>query len=297
MTYLAKMNSPMLSDEQKERALAPRPKKPSPLFSIINSDSTFHFIRKKSASKIDNFDTIKTFYDEGRHIKKMAFIEQDKLRKLAELKARFPNFGEVIDFIVGGLELKMIGNRYIRFEPIYLYGEPGIGKTEFVSQLAGVLGTGLEKANAATLSGSFSLAGSEAQWADSAPGMVSRAMMKNEYANFIFYLDEMEKAQALGNGGYPLNALFDLLEEQTAKTFVDLAYTDAVLFNASAVNFIGAGNGLAGIHPAILSRFNVFKIPSPTFEQMKTIVVNVHHSLLEKNYSDWGHFFSKDIDD
>jgi ATP-dependent Lon protease len=265
----------------------------SGVFSIINDESTFNFVRKKNRHTTDNFDYIQDFHNEGKHFKQTIKVTEDVLGSVRALYLTFPNFHDVIEHIEKQLILKSIGNRQVKFEPIYLWGEPGIGKTEFALSLSKALEAPLEKVNASILTGSFSLAGSESQWADSAPGIVAKAMLKNKFANFIFFLDELEKVHTTGNGGNPLNALFDLLEESSAKRFVDMAFGDTVLFDATAINFIASGNDKTGIHPAILSRFNVFEVPVPSIEQLKSIVQNIHHSLLEKN--DWGHYFSPNL--
>ncbi|QBZ82745.1 Lon protease [Hydrogenovibrio crunogenus] len=260
-------------------------------FAIISSNSSFEFMKKESGNRgaKDNFAKIKEFYYEGKHYKKVAKVTQQLLKELNKLKKRFPNFIEVIMHIENHLTLKTLGNKNIQIDPLYIWGEPGIGKTEFVFALSEVFGVDLEKCNAGQLGGAIALAGSEPQWSDSAPGLIVQGMMRSENANFIFFMDELEKVNHSGNNGNPLNALYDLLEERSASQFVDQAFTSAVLFDASALIFMASGNSTEGIHPALLSRLNVFEVPLPTIEHMKSIIQNIHVSILEG--SDWGSFF------
>lgn len=261
--------------------------------SIINPDSTFTFVRKKARGASDNFDYIEEFKNSGRDMKSLLRVTGEVMESLSMLKMSFPNFEPVIEFIENSLKLKMLGNKTLRFEPVFIHGKPGIGKTEFVYELSKSLKVVLEKFNASTLSGNFSLAGSESQWADSSPGLVVKAMLKSSHANFIFYLDEIEKAAVGGNAGHPLSALFDLLEDHSSKRFVDMAFGDSVLFDCSNINFIATGNSLDGVHPAIISRFNVFDIEMPDSEQMVEIVRNIHAKLIAEN--DWGNHFDKEL--
>jgi ATP-dependent Lon protease len=264
-------------------------------FPIIRAESTFEFIKRDSANRSakDNFAKIQSFYDEGKHLKRLVLVSDEVMEGLETLKKRFPNFIEVLCHIKNHLTLKTIGDQSVQINPIYLWGEPGIGKTEFVHALSEVLCVGMEKVNAAQLNGALALSGTEPQWGESAPGLVAQAMMRSENANFIFYLDELEKAFNSGSGGHPLNALYDLLEERTASVFVDQAFTNAVLFDASKIIFIASGNGLNTVHEALISRFNVFKIPLPSVEQMKQIVQGINKSLL--NSTDWGHYFDSSL--
>lgn len=264
---------------------------PTDTFQIIRPESTFEFMKKEPGNRTekDNFVKIKGFYSEGKHYKKVAKVTQNLLKEISRLKKRFPNFVEVILHVENNLILKGLGNKVIQIEPIYIWGEPGIGKTEFVFALSEVLGVELEKCNAAQLNGALALSGSEPQWAGSAPGLISQAMMRSEHANFIFFMDELEKTFNSGSGGDPLNALYDLLEERSASQFVDQAFTSAVLFDATALIFIASGNSTRGIHPALISRLNTFEVPLPTIQQMKTIVQSIHKSILEAY--EWGSFF------
>ena len=270
---------------------------PSNSFSIINSESSFEFMKKESGNRAlkDNFSKIKDFYNGRKHYKKMAKVTKKLLKELNALKQRFPNFDEVITHVENHLILNTLGKKNIKIEPIYIWGKPGIGKTEFVCALSEVFGTGLEKCNAGQLGGAMALGGSEPMWADSAPGLIVQGMMRSKYANFIFYIDELEKVNDIGNSGHPLNVLYDLLEERSASKFVDQAFTGAVLFDARALNFISSGNSTQGVHPALLSRLNVFEVPLPTLEHMKSIVQNIHKSILEEN--EWGHFFDSKLSD
>lgn len=266
-------------------------------FAIIRSESTFSFMRRGVGvgNKNDNFAKIQAFHDQDKHLKYVVKVTKKRLADVIKLKKDFPNFEEVITNIHKQLILKNLGDNTVYIEPIYVWGEAGIGKTEFIHALCKVLGIGMVNVNAAQLNGALALSGTEPQWGDSAPGMVSQAMMREDDANFIFYLDELDKAFNSTSGGHPLNALYDLLEERTASRFVDQAFTSAVLFDASKIIFMASGNSINTIHEALLSRFNVFKIPMPTIDQTKKIVQTINKSLLSKN--DWGYFFEPFLSD
>lgn len=265
-------------------------------FPIIRDESTFEFISRESGSRNtkNNITQLHEFYQKCRHLKPIERVTKRLLSNVRRLEKRFPNFSEVIGFIEDNLTLQFIGNKVIKIPPIYIWGEPGIGKTEFILALSEVLNVGMEKYNAAQMNGAMVLAGSEPQWSDSSPGLVSQAMIRSKTANFIFFLDELEKTFVSNSGGDPLNALYDLLEERSACRYVDQAYTGSVLFDATSIIFIAAGNGTKGVHAALLSRFNVFEIPLPTASHLKTIVHKVYERLLAEN--EWGGYFDSKLD-
>ena len=69
-----------------------------------------------------------------------ALQSADFMQKLDGLAAKFPNFGEVIEFIRQQFALNFVGDLRIELPPILLTGLPGIGKTYFANEFAKLVG-------------------------------------------------------------------------------------------------------------------------------------------------------------
>lgn len=224
---------------------------------------------------------LRELQDSRKHIKKLRKITDDTIEAVERLKTQFPNFKEVIDYLVDSFTMSSFGKGFVYFEPIFLLGAPGIGKTEFVYALTAVLELEMLKFNVGSMQTNATLAGTDPHWSNASPGKLSSGLISQSEANFIIFLDEIDKViQRPGNGGDPLSSLYDLLEKTSASKFVDGFYGVQVSFNASFINFIASGNTTDTLHPAVVSRFNVFELSSPSYDEAKIIAKNIHRSLL-----------------
>jgi ATP-dependent Lon protease len=222
-----------------------------------------------------------------------------KLATVADLKSlagfpcgQFPNFAELFEFLRGQFSLAMIGDQVFRLPPILLVGEPGIGKTEVIMRLATLVRTNFVVQNMASSQTNASLAGSDIYWSNSRHGAVFEALAFGRTANPIVFLDEIDKI--LTTQYDPLGALYGLLERKTAATFVDRALP-GVSIDASHTVWFAAANDERPIDEAILSRFKVFHIPTPTKEQMPTVVRSIYQDL--RSREQWGNAFEAELAD
>lgn len=219
---------------------------------------------------------------ESDPFKPLMTIQSTMFEQLNKLKTSFPNFSEVLNYLVSQFRLKQLSDCILHFKPILLVGNPGIGKTEFFHALSGILNLETIMFNVANMSASFSLTGTDASWRDGKPGAIANMLLNGKNSNFLLYLDEVEKSRPVSNGGDPLSVLYDLLEQRSAQKFVDEYFAEKVTFNASYMSVVATGNSLETIHPALRQRFHVFNIPDPDAEQSKTILQNIHLRLLEE---------------
>lgn len=184
---------------------------------------------------------------------------------LATLRARFPNFAEVVDTMRRWLvmsEREFAGNRVITLPPLLLLGQPGIGKTMFVEAFADALRLPLHRVDMASAQTSSRLSGSDEYWSNSKPGLLFEILAFSEHggvANSIVLLDEIDKA-SVDSRYDPLGPLYTLLERRTAAAFTDLAFPRTRL-DASHVLFIGTANDASPVPTPILSRMRQFEVP------------------------------------
>jgi ATP-dependent Lon protease len=105
-------------------------------------------------------------------------------------------------------------------------------------------------------------------------------------------LDELDKVN--GDSRYnPLGCLFTLLEKKAAQEFIDEALE--VKMNCSEIIWFASANTVETISSPILSRFTVFHIKDPSYEQQCKIAQSVYSDLLAENV--WGQKFVKQLGD
>jgi ATP-dependent Lon protease len=222
-----------------------------------------------------------------------AIVTQELMNSWELMRKKFPNFIDVINHYERILILaQLMSPPIIYVPPILLIGEPGIGKTRFLRELAELLRVDFFQADLASVSAGFVLSGSSTSWAEGKPGLVSDSRRNSNVANPIILLDEIDKAS--GDARYdPLGCLYPLLEKNTAEIFKDEALQ--VSMNCSFINWFASANFIEQIPEPIKSRFNIFQIKKPTPEQMKLVTQSVFNDLLNEN--DWGGKFNRKLSD
>ena len=193
-----------------------------------------------------------------------------------ELKKRFPNFKEAIELFEGNaIALKQLDMPY-EANPVLLIGEPGIGKTLFVSELAKLMGLPFFEISMNTLSASFALTGGNLQWGDASVGFIAKSLSESSIGNPIIMIDEIDKGN--GNSVFnPMNSLYGLLEAHSAKRFIDEALEVAI--DASKIIWVLAGNYIENIPEAILSRMRVININPPTKSDMPDVIKSIYSNI------------------
>jgi ATP-dependent Lon protease len=213
------------------------------------------------------------------------FDDMDSLSK------RFPNFAAVVDFYRQEFALaKLAENPVFSAQPLLVAGPPGIGKTFFCSELARIVNTNFEAIDMSSMTAGFVLSGNSSRWADSSYGKVVKALAHGRKANPLIVVDEIDKAG--GDKRYDsLGALYSLLEQETAKKFVDEALE--IPIDASYAVWVATANYLERIPEPIRSRFTVVEVAAPTIEQMASVVDSVYAKVRE-NHS-WGAMFHESL--
>lgn len=203
------------------------------------------------------------------------------------LIADFPNFEEVINYYKAQFRLLEETDKF-RINPILMVGKPGIGKSLFTKALEERLQTTLGYIDLSSASGGWLLNGLNASWQAAKQGKISEVLFKATTMNPIVVLDEIEKTGRQTQHD-PQSTLYSLLEENTAKDFVDEFIEQPI--DASGVIFIACANSLDGIPEPLLTRLKVFEIPDPTIEERQRIFRKIYQGA-----TDTSSLFSKDFD-
>lgn len=221
-----------------------------------------------------------TALTEGAEI---VFAKREMLEGLDALKEKFPNFSEVIDYLKGSVSLSLLKeNTGLYFEPVVLLGSPGLGKTAFSKALGKVLNIRSEVWAVSQFNQGFTLSGLDMGWASGKPGKIFNCMAKNNIANPIILLDEIDKTpEGIGNGSSSVNSvLLQLFEKETSSEFVDEAMDVPV--DASMINWICTANDISEISTPLLSRLKIFNIRKPTTREMPAIIDSIYGKLLSE---------------
>lgn len=209
------------------------------------------------------------------------------------LREHYPHFEEVITLLERRQALCRLSKiETMSFPPILLAGPPGVGKTQFASDLAKLMSVPIMECDMGTQSTGWVLSGLDLTWSSAKPGLVFDCLAEGDAFNPIVLLDELDKVNAApSNGTRPDSPLFKLLEPSSAKRFSD-NYIQ-VSIDASGIGWIATANDLKGVDEAIASRFRVFSIPVPTFEQRRAVAESVYASILAGE--EWGSAFQTEL--
>ena len=188
---------------------------------------------------------------------------------ITNLQIGFPQFAKVIEAVDNSIFVSSLTKNPFRMGPMLLQGEPGLGKTYFVKQLADALQLPYFEISLATITASFALSGGSVQWAEGTVGELAKIISRSPVANPIVLLDEVDKCVEEGRFN-PSKVLYSLLEPHTSRRFRDEALE--LELDMSHVIWICTANYPERMPPPILSRMNVFKISQPSPEQMKQVV-------------------------
>ncbi|WP_199032416.1 AAA family ATPase [Ralstonia sp. ASV6] len=193
------------------------------------------------------------------------------LKKLETTQVPFGNLREPIQKLKIDLTLmSAMRARDFRVRPILLTGQPGVGKTHFALKLAEILNVPMRKWSAGSAQASFQLAGSDSAWHHARPGMIIEMLASGSSATPVLILDEVDKIGS--DGRYPVTpVLLDLLEPETASAFQDTFFRMA--FDASRIIYVLTANDLNAVPVPLLSRVEVFDIPTPEPEQRLRLIL------------------------
>ncbi|MEF9384907.1 AAA family ATPase [Ralstonia solanacearum species complex bacterium KE056] len=193
------------------------------------------------------------------------------LKELEAAQSRFGNLHEPIEKLKLDLTLvSAMRTKDFRVRPILLTGQPGVGKTHFALKLAEILGVPMRKWSAGSAQASFQLTGGDSAWRDARPGMIVEMLASGKSATPVLILDEVDKIGS--DGSYPVTpVLLDLLEPESASAFHDTFFR--MPFDASRIVFVLTANDLSAVPAPLLSRVEVFDIPSPEPEQRLQLVL------------------------
>lgn len=218
-------------------------------------------------------------------------VNHSVLEGLKKLAICFPNFKLVIEFYVRQIALQLLNPQAVFYaDPVLIIGGAGIGKTAFTYALARVINTPCEIISLSTATSGFVLAGSSPNWGEGRLGKVVEKMASAKKANPLIMLDELDKVG--GDNRYdPIGSLYQLLEKETAKGFIDEGLE--IPTDCSHIVWLATANKEELIPDPILSRFTIFNVRTPSKHEMIKVVNSIYSNILKENV--WGKFFDEQM--
>lgn len=208
------------------------------------------------------------------------------------LRHDFPNAWAAIDEVERAAALAwMTPDGWFRMSPLLIWGEPGVGKTAFLQELALCLQVPFRRQDVGALTMGAELFGLSLSWSTGRTGDMFNMLSESAVMNSVVLLDEIDKAG--GNDNSPvIPPLLSLLEPETSRSFRDEAIPLAL--DASHVIWCASGNDHRLMSGPLRSRFNEVKIERPEGEAAVQVAGSIYRSLCKA--SPWGKMFPAEID-
>jgi len=200
--------------------------------------------------------------------------------RIAMLHVSHPNFATATDYLLQEEILARHRGKGLAGIRLLLHGGAGLGKTDYALHLAELIGLPTQVIGFSSAQASAALGGSETYWSNSEPGIVWKELIEGDFANWVCVMDEIDKADK--RAGDPLGALYQLLEERSAKIFTDKS-VPWLPVDASYINWIATANDLSLIHPAILSRFTLIEAMELTVGQRAQLAQRLYRQVVDEH--------------
>lgn len=204
-------------------------------------------------------------------------VTQSMIDDIQNMVNDFPHFYEVINYIALSLKIKLNTTGILSFKHILIVGNHGIGKNAFVSRLNSILGYVGNTINMTSIMAPFELSGMDAGWNGAAPGFIFKSIIKNNAANSVLILDDIDNVNNTQNGNVntPIN---ELLEPSIAKNYYENFFQTNI--DMSHISVIGLAQNIETVDKGTLNLCKVFTIETPDVSAISSIAFSIYNELM-----------------
>ena len=190
------------------------------------------------------------------------------------LRREYPWMSRAMDMLENEWALNRVtGQPVLKFRPLLLVGNPGLGKSSFVQSLGEALGLPTAFMTMAGMNDNMMLKGTARGWSSARAGYLVEFMLENRQANPLVCLDEIEKIGTGRNNGRLWETLLTMLEPATASRVTDEFLLGPVDY--SSVNWIATANDVEDLPEPLQSRFTIIRVGEPAREDFDRIFTNI----------------------
>lgn len=204
-------------------------------------------------------------------------VTQEMIDAIEKLVNDFPHFYEVINYVVLSLKVKLNTTGILSFKHILIVGNHGLGKNAFVTKLNIILGYIGNTVNMTSILAPFELSGMDAGWHGAAPGFIFKTVLKNNSANAVLILDDVDKVNN-GHNGNVNTTIVDLLEPASSKGYYENFFQTNL--DMSHMTVIGLANTIDTVDKGVLNLFKVFMIDTPDVTSIGSIAFSIYNELV-----------------
>jgi len=204
-------------------------------------------------------------------------------RAIAALVGRAPHFVDLGSMLQTNAKAARTIGLPMFVHPVLLVGEPGMGKTWFLSKLANLLGLPFRMYSMSTSTLGEGLQGSHPSWRNAGPGLVAKTLFREKAANPLIFVDEFDKVVYGSWNSDPYRPFYTLLDPSGSHRFVD-EYLGFPI-DASNVLWVMAANDVSMVPAPILDRLTVLHVPPMTAEQRIVVIQSIYAEANAKHLS------------